>query len=156
MRGLTITQVQVDEIWAFIGTKQKNVPADADSALGLGDCYTYIAIDPVTKLMPCYMLGYRSTECAMQFMEDLASRLANRVQLTTDGMSGYPTAVRKAFGEAVDYAVLNKTYKAPATTVQAARRYSPNTVMGIEKIPLIGAPVLSDVSTSHVERAKRS
>jgi hypothetical protein len=111
LRGLTLGNVQVDEIWAFIGAKQKNVPADADPALGLGDCYTYTAIDRDTKLMPCYMLGYRSAECANQFMEDLASRIVNRVQLTTDGMGAYPAAVARAFGCEVDYATLTKTYE---------------------------------------------
>lgn len=78
MRGLTITDVQVDAIWAFIGANQKDVPANSDPTLGLGDCYTVTAIDRTTKLMPCYMLGYRTSECAEQFMADLASRLANR------------------------------------------------------------------------------
>ena len=71
MRELTITDVQVDEIWAFIGAKQKNVSANSDPTLGLGDCYTFTAIDRTTKLMPCYMLGYRTRECAEQFMVDL-------------------------------------------------------------------------------------
>ena len=87
MRNLALTDVQVDEIWAFIGAKEKNVPHDADPTLGLGDCYTLTAIDRDTKLMPCYMLGYRNAECAEQFMQELASRLANRVQLTTDGLT---------------------------------------------------------------------
>lgn len=153
MRGLTITQVQVDEIWAFIGMKQKNVPADADPTRGLGDCYCFTAIDPVTKLMPCYMLGYRDGESADHFIGDLASRLTKRVQLTTDGMSGYPAAVEKHFGKNVDYAVLNKTYQAPPTTVQAARRYSPNKVVGTTIAVVTGAPDLTVASTSHVERA---
>ena len=125
MRDLPITNVQVDEIWAFIGAKQKNVPADADPALGLGDCYTFTAIDRDTKLMPCYMLGYRTAECADQFMADLASRLAGRVQLTTDGLGAYPAAVEKAFGSQVDYAVLNKSYEGGMAHVEAKRRYSP-------------------------------
>ena len=107
MRNLTITQVQVDEIWAFSGAKQKNVPADADLTLGLGDCYTYTSIDPVTKLMPCWTLGYRSKESADHFIGDLASRLACRAQLTTDGVPGHPAAVAKHFGATVDYDVLN-------------------------------------------------
>jgi len=114
MRGLTIKQVQVDEIWSFIGMKAKNVPADADPELRLGDCYTYTSIDPVTKLMPCWLVGYRDAQCADDFMGDLAARLANRVQLTTDGMHGYPKAVEKHFGVNVDYGVLNKTYAAGA------------------------------------------
>ena len=156
MRGLTITQVQVDEIWAFIGMKQKNVPADADPMLGLGDCYCFTAIDPVTKLMPCYMLGYRDAESADHFMADLAKRLTKRVQLTTDGMPGYPAAVEKHFGRDVDYAVLNKSYQAPATTTQAARRYSPNKVVGTTVAAVIGMPDMTKASTSHVERANLS
>jgi len=153
MRNLALTDIQVDEIWAFIGAKQKNVPADADPALGLGDCYTYTAIDRPTKLMPCYMLGYRTAGCAEAFMEDLAGRLANRVQLTTDGMSGYPAAVAKAFGVGVDYAVLNKHYAAGPAVKEAKRRYSPAECTGCEKIPKIGIPFPELVSTSHVERA---
>lgn len=153
MRDLKLTDIQVDEIWAFIGAKQKNVPADADPALGLGDCYTYTAIDRPTKLMPCYMLGYRSAECAAAFMNDLAGRLAQRVQLTTDGMSGYPAAVVDAFGANVDYAVLRKSYAAGPPVKEAKRRYSPAECTGAEKIPLIGLPYPELVSTSHVERA---
>ena len=128
MRNLTLTSVQVDEIWAFTGGKEKNVPADADPTLGLGDCYTYTAINRETKLMPCWMLGYRSSECAEQFMQDLAGRLSGRVQLTTDGMTGYPDAVEKAFGADGDYAVLNKSYEGGLPQVEAKRRYSPGCV----------------------------
>ena len=111
MRGLTITKVQVDEIWSFIGMKEKNGPANTDPTRGYGDCYTYMAIDPVTKVMPCWLVGYRTSESADHFMSDLAPRLANRVQLTSDGMAGYPAAVRKHFGDNVDYGVLNKSYE---------------------------------------------
>ena len=161
MRNLQCTQLQVDEIWAFIGAKQKNVPADADPTLGLGDCYTYTSIDPVTKLMPCWMLGYRDAESADHFMADLKSRfkidadgkLVTRLQLTTDGMSGYPAAVANHFGKGVDYAVLNKTYSMPTPTKEAKRRYSPNEVVGTTKAVVIGKPDLALVSTSLVERA---
>ena len=156
MRGLTVARVEVDEIWSFIGMKQKNVPAESNPALGLGDCYTYTAIDPVTKLMPCWMLGYRTAECADHFMADLAPRLLNRVQLTTDGMLGYPAAVAKHFGKNVDYAVLNKSYKMPFATKEASRRYSPNDVAGTTKNVVIGAPDLALISTSLVERANLS
>lgn len=153
MRNLTITQVQVDEIWAFIGAKQKNVSADADPELGLGDCYTYTSIDPVTKLMPCWMLGYRSKESADHFIADLSSRLTCRIQLTTDGMPGYPAAVAKHFGTNVDYAVLNKTYAHQAATNESKRRYSPNEVIGTTVAVVEGSPDLRLASTSHVERA---
>ena len=135
MRDLTLTNVQVDEIWAFIGAKQKNVPVDADPTLGLGDCYTFTAIDRATKLMPCYMLGYRTAE---QFMQDLASRLAGRVQLTTDALNAYPAAVEKAFGADVDYAVLNKTYEGGRAYVEAKRRYSPAVCVGATKVVVNG------------------
>jgi IS1 family transposase len=153
MHDLKLSNVQVDEIWAFIGAKQKNVPANADPSLGLGDCYTYTALDRDTKLIPCYMLGYRTAECADQFMDDLASRLACRVQLTTDGMNAYPAAVEKAFGANVDYAVLNKSYEGGTTQVEAKRRYSPAVCVGATKNVVCGSPELRDVSTSHVERA---
>ena len=156
MRGLTINRVEVDEIWSFIGMKQKNVPTDADPLLGLGDCYTFTAIDPVTKLMPCWMLGFRTSECADHFMGDLAPRLKNRVQLTTDAMSGYPAAVAKHFGKNVDYGVLNKSYAMPVPTKEAKRRYSPNDVVSTTKNVVIGAPDLALVSTSLVERANLS
>ena len=153
MRDLPLTNVQVDEIWAFIGAKQKNVPADADPTLGLGDCYTYTAIDRETKLMPCWMLGYRTSECAEQFMQDLAARLAGRVQLTTDAMPGYPAAVEAAFGADVDYAVLNKSYEGGLPAVEAKRRYSPAVCIGATKNVVCGSPEMKEISTSHVERA---
>ena len=153
MRNLTIKQVQVDEIWAFIGMKHKNVPEDADLTLGLGDCYTYTSIDPVTKLMPCWMLGYRDAESADHFMGDLKSRLANRIQLSTDGMGAYPAAVAKHFGKDVDYAVIIKEYMPPPTTPEAKRRYSPNKVIGTTVAVVQGTPDSKHTTTSHVERA---
>jgi IS1 family transposase len=156
MRNLTCTQLQVDEIWSFIGMKQKNVPADADPMLGLGDCYTYTAIDPVTKLMPCWMVGYRTSESADHFMGDLAPRLANRIQLTTDAMHGYPKAVAKHFGGNVDFAVLNKSYEGGLPAVEAKRRYSPAVCVGATKNVVCGSPEMKQVSTSHVERANLS
>ena len=153
MRNLTITQMQVDEIWAFIGAKQKNVPIDAKPTHGLGDCYTYTSIDPVTKLMPCWMLAYRDAESADHFMADLAPRLLSRVQLSTDGMAGYPAAVAKHFGKNVDYAVIIKNYMPPPTTAEAKRRYSPNKVIGTTVAVVEGAPNMELATTSHVERA---
>lgn len=156
MRNLQCTQLQVDEIWSFIGMKQKNVPHDADPTLGLGDCYTFTAIDPVSKLMPCWLVGFRTAECADHFMADLAPRLAQRVQLTTDAMSAYPGAVAKHFGGNVDFAVLNKTYEGGMPQIEAKRRYSPAVCVGATKNVVCGSPELCDVSTSHVERANLS
>lgn len=156
MRNLTITQVQVDEIWSFVGMKQKNVPAETDPTLGFGDCYTYTAIDPVTKLMPCWLVGSRTNESADHFMADLAPRLLNRVQLTTGAMSAYPRAVAKHFGNDVDFAVLNKSYEGGLPQVEAKRRYSPAACVGTTKHVVCGSPELKSVSTSHVERANLS
>lgn len=88
MRNLKLTDIQADEIWSFIGAKAENVPAHADLPLCLGDCYTFTAIDRATKLIPCWLIGFRSAQCADDFMGDLKARLANRVQLTIDGMNG--------------------------------------------------------------------
>lgn len=156
MRNLTITKVQVDEIWSFVGMKQKNVPADAPAAASYGDCYTFTAIDPETKLMPCWLVGQRTRECTEDFIDDLASRLSKRVQLTSDAMSAYPGAVEKAFGRNVDFAVLNKTYEGGMPVVEAKRRYSPAVCIGATKNVICGSPELKDVSTSHVERANLS
>jgi IS1 family transposase len=154
MRNLTIKKVQVDEIWSFIGMKQKNVPADDES--GNGDCYTFTAIDPETKLMPCWLVGTRTAECANDFMADLASRLANRVQLTTDGLQVYPNAVEAAFKGNVDYGMLNKSYAGEANLKEAKRRYSPATMTSCEKLRVYGKPDEDHISTSHVERANLS
>ena len=156
MRNLTVKQLQVDEIWSFIGSKQKNVPADSDPTLGLGDCYTFTAIDPVTKVMPCWLVGFRTDECADQFMADLKPRLLNRVQLSTDGMGGYPKAIAKHFGTDVDYAVIIKNYMPPPTTPEAKRRYSPNKVIGTTVVVVQGSPDAALATTSHVERANLS
>ena len=156
MRNLKLTDIQVDEIWSFIGAKAKNVPADADPALRLGDCYTFTAIDRNTKLMPCWLVGFRTADCADDFMGDLKARLATRVQLTTEGMNGYPAAVAKHFGNNVDYAVLNKSYAAGPAVKEAKRRYSPAAYSGSTKIAKIGIPFPDLVSTSHVERANLS
>ena len=154
MRGLTIKKVQVDEIWSFIGMKQKNAPIDNPE--GYGDCYTFTAIDPVTKLMPCWLVGTRTKQCTFDFMADLAPRLANRIQLTTDGFHSYPDAVEAAFKGSVDYGMLNKSYAGEAHLKEAKRRYSPATLTSCSKLRVFGTPDTEHISTSHVERANLS
>ena len=156
MRNLKVTRLEIDELWSFIGMKQKNVPVGADPGLGLGDCYTFTAIDPVSKLMPCWLIGFRTSECADHFMADLKPRFLNRLQITTDAMAGYPVAIAKHFGKDVDYAVLNKSYKMPFATKEASRRYSPNQVASITRAKVIGDPDMQLASTSLVERANLS
>ena len=156
MYSLTIKKVQVDEIWSFVGAKQKNVRSDDDAHADFGDCYTFTAIDPDTKLMPCWLVGTRNRQCTFDFMEDLAGRLANRIQLTTDGFKQYPDAVDAAFRGQVDYAVLNKSYGLMAPSNEARRRYSPPEIVSTSKAIINGKPVIDQIGTSHVERANLS
>lgn len=151
---LPCTKIQCDEIWSFVGAKQKNVKEDHPD--GYGDVYTFTAMDPETKLMPCWLVGARTAECTNDFIGDLAVRLANRVQLTTDGFTPYVPAVERAFGRNVDYGVLNKSYAPTPAAPDAARRYSPSEFMACTKNVVTGNPDLKHISTSHVERANLS
>src|SRR5580704_15069939 len=107
LRNLSSKMIQCDEIWSFVGAKEKNASEEMKAA-GWGDIWTWVAIDPQTKLVPTFMVGGRGARTAQRFMDDLASRLANRVQLTTDGHRVYLTAVETSFGSDVDYAMLVK------------------------------------------------
>jgi IS1 family transposase len=146
--NLPCKKVQADEIWAFVGCKERNVPLD-EKGRGRGDAWTWTAIDADTKLVPCWHVGARDAEAARLFMEDLASRLATRVQLTTDGHTVYLAAVEGAFGwNGVDYAMLVKLYG----PVPDGARYSPAEVIGIERRWVMGRPDADHVSTSFAER----
>lgn len=147
--NLPCTRIQCDEIWSFVGAKERTI-APADKGNGRGDVWTWTALCADTKIVPCWHLGARDADAAAFFMEDLASRLANRVQLTTDGLKAYLSAVEGAFGwNGVDYAMLVKLYgQAP----EGQRRYSPPEIVGTDKTWIMGAPIKADVSTSFVER----
>lgn len=147
-RNLTCKRIQCDEIWAFVGSKEKNTSAEK-KAEGWGDCWTWISMDADTKLIPCWYVGTRDAGAAFHFMEDLAERLAHRVQLTTDGYKPYLVAVEDAFGPNVDYAQLVKIYGEAAKT---HARYSPAQCMGTRKAVISGAPERKHVSTSFIER----
>ena len=121
LRNLKCKRIQCDEIWAFVYAKQKNVPSEMKGAFGVGDVWTWTAIDADTKLVPSFMIGNRDARSARIFIDDLASRLANRVQLTTDGLKVYLEAVEGAFGSEIDYAQLVKMY----SSSQEETRYSP-------------------------------
>ncbi len=150
LRNLTCKQIQCDEIWAFCGMKEKNVPEEHRGELGYGDVYTWTAIDRDTKLMVSFLVGRRDYEYAEAFISDLADRLSNRVQLTTDGHKAYLSAVEEAFGADIDFAQLVKIYGPVPTKEQ--RRYSPAGFTGAEKTVVTGNPDMDKVSTSHVER----
>lgn len=150
LRQLSCKQIQCDEIWSFCYAKEKNVPEEYKGKLGFGDVWTWVAIDADTKLIVSYLVGARSAGYAAKFIDDLASRLAHRVQLTTDGHKAYLRAVEGAFGAEVDYAMLEKIYAAPPREGQA--RYSPAECCGTRKVKIAGNPDIANVSTSYVER----
>lgn len=152
MTGLTCKKVQCDEIWSFVGMKEKNVPDALKGVFGIGDVYTWTAIDADTKLVPCWHVGNRGAASASLFINDLASRLVNRIQLTTDGHKVYLNAVEEAFGREIDYAMLVKIYGNDAPAKEASRRYSPSGFTGAEKQAICGNPKADDISTSYVER----
>jgi len=150
VRDVKAKRIQVDEIWSFTYAKQKNVAAAKAAPEGAGDTWTWTAIEADTKLIVSYFVGGRDGECAMWFMDDLRSRLANRVQLTSDGHKAYLEAVEGAFGGDIDYAQLIKIYG--ASPESAKGRYSPADCTGIKKTRVEGNPDLAHVSTSYVER----
>jgi IS1 family transposase len=151
VRGVKAKRVQVDEIWSFTGAKQKNVATMKAPVDGAGDTWTWTAIEADTKLIVSHFVGGRDGECAKWFIDDLAARLANRVQLTSDGHKAYLEAVEGAFGADVDYAMLVKLYG--ASPESAKGRYSPSDCTGTIKRPIEGKPDMKHVSTSYAERA---
>ena len=150
LQNLPCKRVQVDEIWSFCYSKQKNTPPNMRH-LGKGDVYTWVAIDADTKLVPSWLVGTRDAEYANAFIRDLAGRLASRVQLTSDGHKAYLRAVEDAFGSEVDYSMLVKLYGA-ADGNQQERRYSPGQCCGTITGTVSGDPDPAHVSTSFVER----
>jgi IS1 family transposase len=153
VRGLKSQRVQCDEIWSFIGAKAKNTSAEK-KAQGWGDCWTWTAIDADSKLMVSYMIGPRIPAMAYDFMQDVASRITNRVQLTTDGLRVYLNAVDYAFGIDVDYAMLDKQYGGSTSgDKSAAVRYSPAKFISAKRAIVTGDPNPRHISTSYVERS---
>jgi IS1 family transposase len=148
VRGLSCKRIQCDEIWSFVGAKQKNVTIEQMEG-GWGDVWTWTALDADTKLMVSYLVGQRGLTWAKAFMEDVALRINSRVQITTDGHRAYVEAIEGVFGMDVDYAVLIKVY-GNATTPET--RYSPGEVIGTETVHVTGNPDPRHISTSFVER----
>jgi IS1 family transposase len=148
LRDLPCERIEVDEIWAYVAKKQRNVRPD-DDRRAVGDQYTFVALDADSKVIPCWRVGKRGAATAVDFMLDLKARLRNRVQLSTDGFEPYIAAVRHAFGGNVDYAQIVKSYE---ETPASRGRYSPPRIVSVDKELVIGAPDASLVSTSYVER----
>jgi IS1 family transposase len=149
-QNLTCKRVQVDEIWGFVGAKAKNAKPELKATGQAGDVWLWVATDADTRLVPSWLVGGRDSEWAMEFMDDLAKRLANRVQLTSDGHAAYLEAVEGAFGCDVDYAQLIKIYG--AAPEGPTRRYSPAECIGARKERIEGDPDFAHVSTSYSER----
>lgn len=154
VQNVASKRIQVDEIWSFTYAKQKNVPLAKAAPEFAGDTWTWTAIDADSKLIVSYFVGGRDGDCAMMFMDDLRSRLANRVQLTSDGHRAYLEAVEGAFGADVDYAQLVKIYGAAPDGGKG--RYSPAECTGIKKTRIEGEPDIEHVSTSYVERSNKT
>jgi len=153
LRALTCKRVQVDEIWCFVYAKQKNVATAKAAPEGAGDIWTWTAIDADTKLIPSWYVGARDAYAAQAFIGDLASRVSNRMQLTSDGHKPYLEAVEQSLGAGVDYAMLVKVYGEP---VGAVGRYSPGECVSTEQRRVEGRPDPAHVSTSYAERQNLS
>ena len=150
MRNLNCSRIEVDEIWGFIGKKNARASAH-ERHQGFGDVWTFLAIDPETKLIPSFVVGKRTRYYTVEFMRDLASRLNNRIQLSSDAMASYPDAVEMAFGAEIDYGQIVKEYAAP--TKESQRKYSPSELVAVYKQEINGTPVPKLVCTSYIERA---
>ncbi len=150
VRNLKSKRIQMDEIWSFIYAKNDNVKRAKNAPEEAGDAWTWTAIDADSKLLISFLVGDRTTDSAMRFVDDLRSRLSNRVQLTSDGHKPYLEAVDTVFGKDVDYAMLHKIYGAAPG---GERRYSPAVCIGAQKRKITGRPNAEHISTSYAERA---
>ena len=148
MVNLEVSQLQVDEIWTFVTKKQKRVTENDGPEVG--DQYVFVAIDADTKLVPAFRVGKRNGELAHSFMNELASRINTRFQLTTDAFRPYIDAVDRVFGTEIDYGVLHKQYG--EETKEDQRRYSPASIIAINKKVITGSPRRKNISTSYIER----
>lgn len=150
VKGLICNKVQADEIWSFVYSKEKNVPEGKDGEAG--DVWTFVGIDADTKLVVSWLVGARDYDTATVFMGDIASRVSNRMQLTTDGLKAYMAAVNDNFGGQIDFAQLIKIYGTPEGETQTERKYSPYECTGTKKAVVSGNPDEKYISTSFVER----
>jgi IS1 family transposase len=149
LRGLNSRVIEVDEIWGFVGMKQRTANL-TNAEASMGDVWTWIALDAETKLVPTFTVGERNQVTADTFMEDLAARLTHRVQISSDGLRAYAGAIDRAFGTDVDYGSIVKTFS--SAQLEEQRRYSPPEVVKVERMVVSGEPDTSLISTSYVEK----
>ena len=152
MRNLPCEKIQIDEIWGYVGKKQRHL-TKKDDPTQVGDKWVFVAIDAESKLVPSYRVGQRTLPEAKAFVSDLSSRLSNRVQLSSDALSAYVTATEEAFGANVDYGQIVKSYEAEPI---GPGRYSPPHVTSVERNRIMGDPDPKHISTSYIERANLS
>jgi IS1 family transposase len=153
LRNLPCKRIQADEIWSFVYAKQRNIPDEMRGQFGVGDVWTWTALDAESKLIASWYVGTRDGDAAYSFLSDLANRLSNRVQLTTDGHRAYLEAVDAAFPHGIDYATLVKLYGTPA---DGERRYTPAVCLSAESTVVRGVPEREHINTSYVERQNLS
>jgi IS1 family transposase len=149
MINLRCQYVQVDEIWGYVGKKQKQCTDEEKNAGELGDQYVFVAMDSETKLVPAFSIGKRTGDMAYSFMRELKMRIANRFQLSTDAFSPYFNCVDEVFHDSIDYGQVFKQYREDG---KGEKRYSPAQIIRVEITPMIGSPKVSRISTSHIER----
>jgi IS1 family transposase len=152
MRGLPCRRVQVDELWGYVFKKQRHLQP-TDDASRMGDTWVFMALDAESKIIPSYRIGKRDSATACAFMEDLASRLTNRVQISSDALASYVEAIERGFGGGVDYGRIVKSYEVETV---GPGRYSPPHVVSVERTRIIGKPDTDHISTSYIERANLS
>jgi IS1 family transposase len=156
LRDLPCTRMQVDEIWSFVYAKAKNVPEDKRFDMSVGDVWTWTAICADTKLIPTWYVGSRDASSAYVFIQDLAERMASRIQLTSNGHQPYLRAVDRVFGDEIDYAMLVKLYGPDGNPNRPEARYSPGKCNGARSQRISGSPDATHISTSYAERANLS
>jgi IS1 family transposase len=149
IRNVNARRVQIDEIWSFVGCKQKRVTPERAATGKIGDVWTFVAIEAQTKLVLSWLIGLRDAGCATEFLQDVAERVNGRIQLTTDGHKMYLSAVEDAFGGNIDYAMLVKLY---GSSEEGETRYSPAKCLGCLPQEVTGAPDPEHISTSYIER----
>lgn len=149
--NLNSTRIECDEIWSFVYSKNKNVDNCKNQEKAVGDAWTWTALDADSKLIVAWLVGHRDLDTAYEFMDNVASRLKNRVQMSTDGFVPYIKAVDRAFDENIDFAQVHKTYGSPEGNANE-RKYSPPVCTGIKKRIITGRPDPELISTSYVER----
>jgi IS1 family transposase len=151
IHNIPIERIEADEIWGFIGKKEGHKTEGEKHNTKLGDAYTFVGIEAMSKLVVCFVLGRRDLPTATTFMKKMNRAAEGRFQLTTDGLQSYSGAVKKVFGDEIDYAQLVKSYQSDETG-NLARRYSPGDFVAAVKMPITGSPDIEKVSTSYVER----